>query len=277
MGCFRKRMAITVLLGFILFPQLAVQADTEYTMGVVPQFDSRKIAKIWQPILRDIEKQSGIKIKLVGAPSIPAFEKAFNNGEYDFAYMNPYHALVANRSQGYQPIVRDVGKQLFGIIVVRNDSPITSVKELDKKIVAFPAPNALGAALIPRAEFATKYNINIKPKYVKSHGSVYLNVLLGQTSAGGGVQKTFERQSSEIRSQLRILYKTSKVAPHPIVVHPRVNKDTIDKFVQAILSMSESEKKSVLLKKVPIKQAGKASLKDYLPLKKMGLDKFYIK
>jgi len=277
MLCLKKLFSVGVLLGvFVLYP-LSAQAQTEYTLGVVPQFDSRKIAKTWHPIIREIERQSGIKLKLVGAPSIPDFEKAFTKGEYDFAYMNPYHALVANKSQGYQPIIRDVGRQLFGIIVVRKDSPITSVTELDKMTIAFPAPNALGAALIPRAEFANKYNINIKPKYVKSHGSVYLNVLLGQTQAGGGVQKTFEHQTEEIKSQLRILYKTSKVAPHPIVVHPRVSKDSVDKFVQAILSMRESEKQSALLKKVPIKQAGKASLKDYLPLQEMGLDKFYIK
>jgi len=47
--------------------------------------------------------------------------------------------------------------------------------------------------------------------------------------------------------------------------------------VQAILNMGESKKQRALLRKVPIKQVGKASLKDYLPLKEMGLDKFYIK
>lgn len=277
MLCLRKLFTIGVLLGVCVLYPLSAQAQTEYTLGVVPQFDSRKIAKIWQPIIREIEKQSGIRLRLVGAPSIPDFEKAFTKGEYDFAYMNPYHALVANQSQGYQPIIRDVGRQLFGIIVVRKDSSINSVKELDKMTVAFPAPNALGASLIPRSEFSTKYNIKIKPKYVKSHGSVYLNVLLGQAQAGGGVQKTFERQSEEIKSQLRILYKTRKVAPHPVVAHPRVKKEAADKFAKAILSMEKTIKHSTLLRKIPIKQAGKASLKDYMPLKEMGLDKFYIK
>jgi phosphonate transport system substrate-binding protein len=61
--------------------------------------------------------------------------------------MNPYHAIRANKKHGYAPLVRDVGRSLFGIIVVKKDSPIETVSELDGEIVAFPAPNALGAAL----------------------------------------------------------------------------------------------------------------------------------
>ena len=268
---------LAIFLGLQIGVLSSAYAAQEYTLGVVPQFDSRKIAKIWQPIIKQIEQVSGIKLKLVGAPSIPAFEKSFSNGEYDVAYMNPYHALVAHQEQQYQPIIRDVGRKLYGIIVVRKDSPITTVKDLQGKTIAFPSPNALGAALIPRTEFATKFNITVKPKYVKSHGSVYLNVLLGQTQAGGGVKKTFDRQSAEIKDQLRILYKTTKVAPHPLVVHPRVSAADVEKLKHAILAIGKTKNGQAMLVKVPFKKAGQASLNDYLPLKEMGLDKFYIK
>jgi len=260
-----------------LLPGLSLQAGQQYNFGVVPQYEIRKITKIWQPILNEVEKRTGIKLNLVGSPSIPAFEKSFGQGEYDFAYMNPYHALVAHQQQQYRPVLRDIGRELYGIIVVRKDSPITELKHLDGKIVAFPAPNALGAALIPRTEFAKKFNITIKPKYVKSHSSVYLNVLLGQAAAGGGVQKTFEKQSAELKEQLRVLYETARVPPHPIVAHSRVNEKDIEKIQQAILDIGNTKEGKAWLSKIPVKKIGKASLDDYLPLGEMGLEEFYVK
>ena len=252
-------------------------AESVYTIGVVPQFDARRTQKIWTPIIKRLEAETGLSFKLVGSPDIPEFEKAFTVGKYDFAYMNPYHLIVANGSQGYTPIVRDIGRKLYGIIVVKKDSPITSVEQLDGKMIALPAPNALGAALIPRTEFATKFNIKPDYNYVKSHTSVYLNVLLGQAAAGGGVQKTFSQQKPEISDNLRVLYETTKVSPHPITVHPRVSAKVSQQVKDAFLKMAKSEADIKLLQKIPMKKLGIAKLSDYEELREMGLEEFYVK
>ncbi|WP_299874773.1 phosphate/phosphite/phosphonate ABC transporter substrate-binding protein [uncultured Cocleimonas sp.] len=271
------RVILTTLFISVCSFSSSVFAEKSYTVGVVPQFDARRTQEVWTPILKQLEAETGKTFKLVGSPDIPEFEKAFNAGEYDFAYMNPYHLIVANKSQGYQPIVRDIGRKLYGVIVVKKDSPITDVKQLDGKVVALPAPNALGAALIPRTEFATKFMIKPEYKYVKSHSSVYLNVLLGQAEAGGGVQKTFSQQKPEVKDNLRILYETTKVAPHPVAVHPRVSAEVSQQVQDAFLKMAASEKDMKLLQKIPMKQLGVAELKDYDELLEMGLESFYVK
>jgi phosphonate transport system substrate-binding protein len=251
-------------------------AENTLSFGVVPQFDARRIQSIWRPILDALEKQSGYHFELIGSPSIPEFEKQFLAGDFDFAYMNPYHLLKAHQSQGYTPLVRDVGRTMFGIVVVRKDSPIQDVKELDGKSVAFPAPNALGAALIPRTEFSELYKISIQPRYVRSHSSVYLNVVTGQTVAGGGVQKTLQKQPPEIRDALKVIYQTPQVAPHPVAAHPRVDKATQDKIRDAFLQMANTPEDRDLLAKIPMIQVGQATLEDYEVLKQMGLDKYYV-
>jgi len=257
-------------------PASALAAEKVYTFGVVPQFDARRIKNIWQPIIDAVNKQTGIKIELVGSANIQTFEKQFTEGEFDFAYMNPYHLVKAQQAQGYQPFLRDVGRMLFGIIVVRKDSPIEQVADLHGKTVAFPAPNALGAALIPRTEFGEIYKIEITPKYVRSHDSVYLNVLLGQAAAGGGVQKTFNTQPDNIRNALKIIYQTRKVAPHPIAVHPRVSEEVRGKILNAFLSLGNTAEGKALLKEIPMSQIGEAFAQDYEPLKHLGLDKYYV-
>ena len=261
----------------VLTGTAAADEGPVYTIGVVPQFDSRKILSIWRPILDEIEQQTGIKLRLQGSPSIPRFEKEFQAGKFDFAYMNPYHMLIAHNDAGYQPLLRDHGRQLHGIRVVRKDDPITDLSGLQGKVVAFPAPNALGASLMMRAELQGEHNINIEPSYVKSHTSVYLNVVTGMAAAGGGVQKTLSQQPAEIRDQLRVLHRTTKVAPHPLAVHSLVPPKVAERVQQALLSLGESEAGRLLLSQIPMKQVGIATLDDYTPLRKLRLESYYVK
>lgn len=247
-----------------------------YTVGVVPQFEARKLHAIWRPILDQLQQATGYGFEMKGSPSIPEFEREFVEGKFDFAYMNPYHLVVANEKAGYVPLVRDHGRKLFGVLVVRKGSGITSPKELDGKTLAFPAPNALGASLQVRQELSDKFHITIDPMYVKTHDSVYLNVLTGKAAAGGGVQKTLNRQKPQYRDHLAVIHETEKVAPHPVAVLPRVPEDVRNKVRDAFLALGETEEGKALLEKIPMKKIGPARMDDYAPLKLMGLERFYV-
>jgi phosphonate transport system substrate-binding protein len=246
-----------------------------YSFGVVPQFEQRKLFHIWRPILDELEHRTDLTFNLQGSPKIPVFEKKYMEGTYDFAYMNPYHILKAHDSQGYLPLVRDGGRMLKGILVVSKESPIKSVQELAGKSVAFPAPNALGASLLIRADLKNLYGVQIHPHYVQTHSSVYLHVALGQYVAGGGVTSTLNAQKPEIREKLRIIYETRPMNPHPISVHPRVSEAHWRRVLKALLEMAQTEKGAALLAKIPMRKAVATSMEDYKPMSSWGLDEFY--
>jgi phosphonate transport system substrate-binding protein len=252
------------------------QVKQEYTFGVVPQFEQRKLFHIWQPILLELEKYTNLKFNLKGSAKIPDFEKEFLAGNYDFAYMNPYHILAANNKQGYIPLLRDGGRALYGVLVVKKDSPIKNLHDLDGKTIAFPAPNALGASLLIRADLKKLYHIDINSKYVKTHSSVYLNVALGLTDAGGGVASTLDEQKDEIKDKLKVLYKTREMAPHPLSVHPRVAKEVQLKVKQAILKMAETEHGRALLEKIPMRKVIPADISHYQEINNWGLEEFWV-
>lgn len=250
-----RQSALSLLLLFscCLFTNTVSAQDT-FTVGIVPQFDSRKINAIWRPVLDKLQVETGYKFTLKGSPGISDFEHKFSRGDFDFAYMNPYHLLSAYKTQGYQPIARDVLQSLYGIVVVRADSPITTVKQLHNKVVAFPSANAMGASLMVRAELLDTHQVQVIPKYVSSHSSVYLNVALGQVIAGGGVQKTLGQQSDELKNHLRVLLRTGEVASHPISAHPRVPGEAQEKVRNALLEMGKTPHGQALLAKIPIKR-----------------------
>lgn len=252
-------------------------AETKLKVGIVPQFTAQELRMIWDPILIKIAKESGVSFTIIGSPSIPAFEKKLMRGEFDLVYLNPYHMVMAHDAHNYQPIVRDIGRSLRGILVVRKDSGITNISQLQNQVLAFPAPNALGASLLMRAELANVHGLNIKPNYVKTHSSTYLNVMLGQAKAGGGVMKTLNKQAKNIKDALRIIYKTQKVSPHPIALHPRVSKDVRMKITKALLTLDSSKQGRAMLSKIPMKKIGRANMSDYKALESMGLEKFVIR
>ena len=274
-----KNIPLLSLLFFSVLLPFNAHADKTkiYTIGIVPQFEIRHLRKIWNPILNEIKKNTGIKLKLVGSPTIPDFEREFNAGRFDFAYMNPYHMLLAKDSQGYIPLVRDTGRKLHGILVVKRNSQIKSIKDLNGKKIAFPSPNALGASLLIRSDLRNNFNIDFNPIYVKTHSSVYLNVLVDQVAAGGGVQKTLNQQKENIKGALLTLHKTPKVAPHPLAAHPRVPLKIRNKIKHTLLQLGENATGQSLLAKIPIKKIGSASISDYTPLEKFNLNKFHVK
>ena len=265
---------ILLLVFFMLLNNTAYSKD-EYIVGVVPQFDQRKIFQIWMPILSELELMTGLKFKLAHAKKIPDFERQYIQGEFDFAYTSPYFMLLGNRRQGYYPLVKDSKRKLNGIIVVRNDSLVKNVKQLDAEIIAFPSPNAVGASLMPRADLLNKFNIKFTPIYVQTHTSVYLNVIQGRAKAGGGVEKTLEQQPQALRDQLRILYKTKKINPHAFAAHARVPKEHGDLVRNALLEIGRTEQGQAMLRNIPIKQIGEAYMDDYIELDRLGLDKVY--
>jgi phosphonate transport system substrate-binding protein len=276
LNCMRRYwvpgLVVCLLLAALPTPVFAV---TSYTLGVVPQFDQRKLFAIWKPIVDELNRRSGLDIRLVVPLTVPEFEKMLEAGTFDFVYANPYHILRVSETQGYIPLVRDLAP-LRGVLVVRRDSPVKNISELQGKTLAVPSGNALGASVLLRADLDRLYGVQMFMVNARTHSSVYLNVLNGLTDAGGGVQKTLDEQEPGIRDGLRILYTTRAMPSHPISAHPRVEKDIRDLIKKTILEMSATQAGQVLLKEIPMPSPVSASLDDYLLMRKWGLDTYWV-
>ncbi|MBS1190802.1 MAG: ABC-type phosphate/phosphonate transport system, periplasmic component [Rhodocyclaceae bacterium] len=270
---------IILMLAWLLalsgLPGVSAAAGESYVFGVTPQFERRQLFIIWNPILKELEKRTGHSFELALLPDIPSFERGYNAGQFDFAYMNPYLVVANANPQGYLPLVRD-GKPVQGILVVAGDSPIRTPADLDGKAVAFPAPNAIGASLLVRAELARSFKVRITPSYVKSHTAVYLNVAQGLADAGGGVQKTLDEQKDAVRGLLRVIHTTRPFPSHPVAAHPRVPAAVREAVQKALLDLAASPEGKVLLQEIPLARMIPTSARDYEPLRELGLEDFFV-
>jgi phosphonate transport system substrate-binding protein len=253
------------------------QTRRELALAVVPQFPAAVLHRDWAPLLDRLTTMVGVDFRLQLQPTIPRFEADVLAGAPDLAYLNPYHQVMAHRAQGYLPLVRS-RVLLSGVLVVQRDDPITSVRALDGKTLAFPAPNAFGASLWMRALLTERDKIRFNANYVQTHGNVYRHVLSGQAAAGGGVNHTLTQERDEVRQGLRVLYETPGVAPHPLSAHPRVPAALRQSITDALVDLASRPDGQALLRSVEIEGLLRADhARDYAPLEAIGLDRYVVR
>ncbi|HSG62116.1 MAG TPA: phosphate/phosphite/phosphonate ABC transporter substrate-binding protein [Pseudomonadales bacterium] len=240
-------LAVSVCLVALLQPVVVVAES--FVFGVVPQQSARKLAQAWGPILSYLSEKTGDSYSFATATDIPTFEKRLLEGGYDMAYMNPYHYVVFNEASNYKAFAKQSDKNIVGLIVVNKDSQISQLEDLNNLQVAFPSPAAFAASVLPRAELKRR-GINIEPRYVSSHDSVYLNVAKGFFPAGGGIGRTLDNFNPELRQNLKVLWKTQGYTPHAFAALPSVSSDAVLRLQKAMLAMHEDEQGLALLTKI---------------------------
>ncbi|WP_062310021.1 phosphate/phosphite/phosphonate ABC transporter substrate-binding protein [Polynucleobacter sinensis] len=243
---------------------------------IVPQFTATQIYTRWSAVLEQVGKETQQCFDLIVPTSIPQFEGDLLAGKPDFAYMNPYHAVMKWRNHQYIPLVAS-GDPIFGILAVQKDSRINDLRELGGARVAFPAPNAFAASLLIRATLA-KDGVPIEPVYVKTHSNVYRSVIRGDAAAGGGIQSTLMSEPPELKSELRTLMETKRYTSHPFSANARVSEAVRKRVQDAFLAMDKSSSGADLLKGVQLAKPILVSYKtNYQPLEALSLEKFVVK
>lgn len=268
-----RRLSIIIATTILLWTTWASGQVKTYQFAVVPQYTPLQIHENWHGLIEHLNQNLDFNFELKVYSSFEEFETAVISGEVDFAYLNPYQYIQARKSQGYLPLLRDGAERLQGILVVHKDSPYKSLADLEGKDLAFPSPNALAASLFMRTLLHDQYKLKFNAYYVESHSNVYRHVLHNKAAAGGGVYRTFHKQPEGLQAHLRIIYETPKLAPHPIIVHPRVTVAHRRQVQELLLSLAGTEH----MQKIQMLQPIVANhQRDYQELESMGLEKYWV-
>ncbi len=248
-------------------------ADAVYTFSVVPQFERRTLFNIWQPIVDEIQRQTGQRFELVTSLSVGDYDAEVRRGAYDFVYLNPYLMDSVAKQPGYIPLVHD-GRPLHGIVIVRKDSPLLRAEDLQNKTLAVPALPALAASLLVRAELDRKHATRVSPVVVKTHSSVFMHVVNGLTDAGGTTEKLLLEQDPRIQGTLRVLFRTQGVPSHPIAAHQRVPAAVREQVKQAFRRMGDSPQGRELLARIPMQEVKPVAIQEFQSIKELKLEHY---
>ena len=257
------------LLSTLIFVLITINcwAAESYTLGRAPQLSPKIISETWSPLVKYLSQQTGKNILLKIYQSRDDFELDIEQGKLDFYFGNPGYAVVGHERFGYTPLIRSNKHPAFGVLVTSKDSHITRLQQLSGKTLAFPSENAFAASKYLRAQLKKHEKLDFKAEYIGTHDNVYRSVVIGQFPAGGGVERTLEREPVRLKSHLRILYRTPDLAPHPLMAHPRVPLALQQAVQKAILDLTKTMQGRQMLKSVKLEKPVIPDYqKDYAPL-----------
>ncbi|MBT3181719.1 MAG: phosphate/phosphite/phosphonate ABC transporter substrate-binding protein [Deltaproteobacteria bacterium] len=204
-----------------------------------------------------IKKNAGLSVKLVHAKDFVSTIEAFGKNEADAAFMNTLGYLMAHdwaKTEAYlKTLYGDVYTDYRGEILVRTDSEINSVENLNGKVVAFTDPFSASGYLYPLKLFHDKKVKPSKILFAGGHKRAVEMVYKGEADAAAtyhtrptasGIERDARvdlmKQYPDITERVKIIALTDEIPNGPVAFSSKLPDDVKTKLVGAILSFART-------------------------------------
>ena len=256
------------------------EAVKEYVVGIHPLHNPKRLVEVYGPIVDHLNTSiPQARFRLEASRNYEEFDKKLFSRYFDFAMPNPYQT-VRSLKHGYHVFGKMGDDELFrGIILVRRDSGIRKVSDLKGRKVAYPAPTALAATMMPQYYLHTHgldVNRDIENLYVGSQESVIMNVLRGHVAAGATWPVpwiTFQQEHPELAAQLEVKWQTETLPNNGWVVRDDVPPELAAAVGRALVALSKTEEGRAKVARLGITHFETAGDEMYLPVQRY-LEKF---
>ena len=226
---------------------VASDSQTHYVFLVHPLYNPQLLHQKFAPLMDYLGRHMpGTVFDLQTANDYADFEGKLKAHRADFALPNPYHATLA-RDWGYHVVAKMGDDSVFkGIFIVRTDSPVRTPADLKGKVVAYPAPTALAAAMMPQL-YLQKHGIDVQTDitnvYVGTHNSSIMNAYLKQSAISAtwpAAWTAFQQSNPTESAQLRVIWETPTLIQNAIIVRNEVSADASQQVTQLLTMLQQS-------------------------------------
>lgn len=242
-----KTIAAITLLG-INPGSLAAVEKQEYIMGVFPHLPPRELEKVYSPMAADLSKVIGKPVIFRTSSTYKKFMQSLDKQNFDIAFVQPFDYIRIADKFGYKPLATR-HEMLSAIIVAKQDSPLSSIKDLKDKTISLP-PKVAAVSHLITDHVRSNHLIpdkNIKLSNHRSHVSCMQQVLIGSSDACGTAAAALRFFEHKMKVTLKIISK-SKSIPHTLFsIHPRVPSGLQKKIRARILEWGKTDEGKKLL------------------------------
>lgn len=223
-----------------------VPLGSDLRVGRIPYLDPRKMVKDHEKLMEYLKKELGVSAaRLVLTPNYDELNKFLKDGKIDIAWHGTINYPLARQTTGAKTILmptRFKKKSYRGMIVVRADSGINTIKDLKGKSFAFTDKKSASGYLFP---LILMMENGIDPEkdlsridYLKKHDNILYNVLYKKFDAGTVYDDARELLKNDAeRAQLKVLATTADILNEPIMVRGNLPAETIEKIRAAFLKL----------------------------------------
>jgi len=260
----------------------------DINFGFISTESSQNIKSDWQPLIDDMEKQTGLKVKAFFATDYAGIIEAMRFNKVQLAWMGNKSAMEAvDRSNGevFAQMVNADGTQgYYSHLIVHKESPINNLDDMFKngKNLSFGNgdPNSTSGFLVPSFYVFAQNKQDPKTlfKVVRSanHETNALAVANKQvdvaTNNSENLEKLQGRQPEKVKD-IKVIWTSPLIALDPLVISkglPEATKIKIKNFFYNYAKTDAREKEIVM--KISKLSGFKASTNDQLkPIRQLDL------
>ena len=223
----------------------------EITFALLSTENASEITRRWGPILAQLEKDLGIKVKPVTATDYRGTIEALKFKKAEIGHLGPksYVEASTNNYANVEPIAQlQLANGSLGYrscLIVHADSDMFSPEDIAGKTFAFNDPNSTSGYLVPSAFFMTEMNVDPKKFFSKvtfsgSHEASILAVAnkkaeVASTNLPDLQQLT--RENKVPRNALRVIWVSKLIPNDPIVVRKDMPSSLRSAITESLTTM----------------------------------------
>ncbi len=223
----------------------------EITFALLSTENAAEITRRWGPILAQLEKDLGIKVKSVTATDYRGTIEALKFKKAEVGHLGPKSYVEAsnNNYANVEPIAQlQLANGSLGYrscLIVHSDSDMFSPEDIAGKTFAFNDPNSTSGYLVPSAFFMMDMGIDPKKYFSKvtfsgSHEASILAVAnkkveVASTNLPDLQQLT--REGKAPRGGLRVIWVSKLIPNDPIVVRKDLSASLRSAIQESLISM----------------------------------------
>jgi phosphonate transport system substrate-binding protein len=260
----------------------------DINFGFISTEASQNIKSDWQPLIDDMEKQTGLKVKTFFASDYAGIIEGMRFNKVQLAWMGNKSAMEAvDRSNGevFAQMVNADGTQgYYSHLIVHKDSPYKTVDDILKngKSLSFGNgdPNSTSGFLVPGFYVFAQNKVDPKAlfKVVRNanHETNALAVANKQVDVATNNSENLEKiqqRYPEKFNEIKVIWTSPLIALDPLVISkglPEATKTKIKNFFYNYAKTDPREKEIVM--KISKLSGFKASTNDQLkPIRQLDL------
>ena len=268
-------------------PEVELGGENTLLIGLIPEQNIFRQMERYQPLADYLSKRVGIKIRLTVLPRYGNIIDNFASTGMDGAFFGSFTYVLAHEKLGVEVLARPVSlngtSTYHGLIFVRKDSGIKSIRQMKGKRFAFVDKATTAGYLLPLAYFEEhreNYRTFLKESYFAgTHEDAILDVLNRKADIGAAKNTVYERlgaSDDRINKELIILERSPDVPENALAVGKGLDGSLKKKLLSVLLALHEDPEGMATLKEFGALRFIETNDNDFRPVyryaQKIGLN-----
>lgn len=235
-------------------------------IGFVPSQDSDTIADTVEPLAERLGKELGVEVEGRVLTSYNALVEAMGANQVQVGFIPAFGYVLANEQYDVEVILKSIryGSGTYKAqYLVRTDSGIETLADLEGKVWAYPDGASTSGFLFPASQLMKEFNIDsveaLQTEFFSNSTSTggHDNAAIAVYEGDADVATTFDDARGELKEEypdvmekLKVIGYTSEIPNDTISVVSELSDEMVANIKKAFLSFNDDEEMIQIMNEV---------------------------